>query len=201
MNKDICERYDASTLQQMYKTVTDVKNGGLKEKDVFPVSVIQAIFDGLTGTRLDHILSFGNCIYVPFQGTREATRLMIGSQMRRKGLIIVFRDLDNMTYTQRYLYADSVADEHWRYDDNWEDCFVGFGDLEFVEQLKQYLIKYIDEQLKKVLPPEGYELVMVNRSPVPPDGYEYVVYIDEDGKLVKVCTTDKEPIVRKVSKE
>lgn len=106
-----------------------------------------------------------------------------------------------MTYTQRYLYADSVADEHWRYDDNWEDCFVGFGDLEFVEQLKQYLIKYIDEQLKKVLPPEGYELVMVNRSPVPPDGYEYVVYINEDGKLVKVCTTDKEPIVRKVSKE
>ena len=42
---------------------------------------------------------------------------------------------------------------------------------------------------------------MVNRSPVPPDGYEYVVYINEDGKLVKVCTTDKEPIVRKVSKE
>ena len=200
MNKDICERYNATSLQQSIKIVTD-ENGEHKEKDVYPISVIQAIFDGLTGTRLDHILSFGNCIYVPFQGTREATRLVIGSQMRRKGLIVVFRDLDNMTYTQRYIYSESVADEHWRYDDNWEDCFVGFGNLEFIEQLKQYLTKYIDEKLKGLLPPEGYEFVIVNKTPVSLDDYEYVVYNDEEGKLVKVCTTDKEPIIRKVIKE
>ena len=200
MNKDICERYNATSLQQSIKIVTD-ENGEHKEKDVYPISVIQAIFDGLTGTRLDHILSFGNCIYVPFQGTREATRLVIGSQMRRKGLIVVFRDLDNMTYTQRYIYSESVADEHWRYDDNWEDCFVGFGNLEFIEQLKQYLTKYIDEKLKGLLPPEGYEFVIVNKTPVSSDDYEYVVYNDEEGKLVKVCTTDKEPIIRKVIKE
>ena len=200
MNKDICERYNATSLQQSIKIVTD-ENGEHKEKDVYPISVIQAIFDGLTGTRLDHILSFGNCIYVPFQGTREATRLVIGSQMRRKGLIVVFRDLDNMTYTQRYIYSESVADEHWRYDDNWEDCFVGFGNLEFIEQLKQYLTKYIDEKLKGLLPPEGYEFVIVNKTSVSLDDYEYVVYNDEEGKLVKVCTTDKEPIIRKVIKE
>ena len=200
MNKDICERYNATSLQQSIKIVTD-ENGEHKEKDVYPISVIQAIFDGLTGTRLDHILSFGNCIYVPFQGTREATRLVIGSQMRRKGLIVVFRDLDNMTYTQRYIYSESVADEHWRYDDNWEDCFVGFGNLEFIEQLKQYLTKYIDEKLKGLLPPEGYEFVIVNKTPISSDDYEYVVYNDEEGKLVKVCTTDKEPIIRKVIKE
>lgn len=200
MNKDICERYNATSLQQLTKIVTD-ENGEHKEKDVYPISVIQAIFDGLTGTRLDHILSFGNCIYVPFQGTREATRLMVGSQMRRKGLIIVFRDLDNMTYTQRYIYSESVADEHWRYDENWEDCFVGFGNLEFVEQLKQYLTEYIDEKLKGFLPPEGYEFVIVNKTLVSSDSYEYVVYKDEKGKLVKVCTTDKEPIIRKVIKE
>lgn len=199
-DKDICERYDATSLQQLTKIVTD-ENGEHKEKDVYPISVIQAIFDGLTGTRLDHILSFSNCVYVPFQGTRETTRLMIGSQMRRKGLIIVFRDLDNMTYTQRYIYDESVADEHWKYDDNWEDCFVSLKDSEFVEQLKQYLINYIDEKLKSILPPEGYEFVIVNKTPVPPDSYEYVVYIDEEGKLVKVCTTDKEPIIRKVAKE
>ena len=199
-NKDICERYDVTSLQQLTKIVTD-ENGEHKEKDVYPVSIIQAIFDGLTGTRLDHILSFSNCIYVPFQGTREATRLMIDSQMRRKGLIIVFRDLDNMTYTQRYIYGESVADEHWRYDDNWEDCFVGFNNLEFIEQLKQYLTEYIDEKLKGLLPPEGYEFVIVNKTPVPSDDYEHVVYNDEEGKLVKVCTTDKEPIIRKVAKE
>lgn len=199
-NKDICERYDATSLQQLTKIITD-ENGEHKDKDVYPISVIQAIFDGLTGTRLDHILSFSNCIYVPFQGTREATRLMIGSQMRRKGLIIVFRDLDNITYTQRYIYDESVADEYWRYDDNWEDCFVGLSDLKFIEQLKQYLINYIDEKLKGLLPPDGYEFVIVNKTPVSPDGYEYVVYVDEEGKLVKVCTTDKEPIIRKIAKE
>lgn len=150
MNKDICERYNATSLQQLTKIVTD-ENGEHKEKDVYPISVIQAIFDGLTGTRLDHILSFCNCIYVPFQGTREATRLMIGSKMRRKGLIIVFRDLDNMTYTQRYIYGESVADEHWGYDDNWKDCFVSFDDLESVEQLKQYLTEYIDEKFKDLI--------------------------------------------------
>ena len=150
MNKDICERYDATSLQQLTKIITD-ENGEHKDKDVYPISVIQAIFDGITGTRLDHILSFCNCIYVPFQGTREATRLMIGSQMRRKGLIIVFRDLDNMTYTQRYIYGESVSDEHWGYDDNWEDCFVSFDDLESVEQLKQYLTEYIDEKFKDLI--------------------------------------------------
>lgn len=150
MNKDICKRYDATSLQQLTKIVTD-ENGEHKDKDVYPISVIQAIFDGLTGTRLDHILSFSNCIYVPFQGTRESTRLMIGSQMRRKGLIIVFRDLDNMTYTQRYIYSESVADEHWIYDDNWENCFVGFDDLESVEQLKQYLTEYVDEKFKDLI--------------------------------------------------
>lgn len=31
--------------------------------------------------------------------------------------------------------------------------------------------------------------------------YEYVIYTDEEGKLVKVCTTDKEPIIRKITKE
>ena len=149
-NKDICERYDATSLQQLTKIITD-ENGEHKDKDVYPISVIQAIFDGITGTRLDHILSFCNCIYVPFQGTREATRLMIGSQMRRKGLIIVFRDLDNITYTQRYIYGESVADEHWGYDDNWEDCFVSFDDLESVEQLKQYLTEYIDEKFKDLI--------------------------------------------------
>lgn len=199
--KDICDRYDATAIQQLYKIVTDDENGGFKNKDVFPVSVIQSIFDGITGTRLDQILALGNCIYVPFQGTREATRLKIGADIRRKGLIIVFRDLDNMTYTQRYIYDDSVADEHWRYDDNWEDCFVGFGDIEFVKQLKKYLTNYIDEKLKGLLPPDGYEFVIVKKSETVPDGYEYVVYINENDGLSKVCTLDQEPIIRKVAKE
>lgn len=197
--KSICERYDSSTLQQLYKIITG-ENKELTTKDVFPVTLVQSVFDALTGTRLDQILALNNCMWLPFKGTKEATRLQVGPDMRRKGLIIAFRDYDGMVYTQRYLNGDSVADEHWRYDANWEDVFVGFGNLEFVEQLKKYLTEYIDEKLKNVLPPEGYELVIVKKPEHPlPDGYDYVVYANQDGELVKVCTMDNEPVIRRIS--
>lgn len=197
--KELCERYDASTLQQLYKIITG-ENNELIAKDVFPVTLVQSVFDGLTGTRLDQILALNNCVWLPFNGTREATRLQVGPDMRRKGLIVAFRDLDGMVYTQRYLNGDSVADEHWRYDANWEDVFVGFGNLEFVEQLKQYLTEYIDEKLKGLLPPDGYEFVIVKKPEHPlPDGDDYVVYANQDGELVKVCTMDNEPVIRRIS--
>jgi len=201
MNKDICERYDSSVLQQLFKIVTDDKTKGLKEKDTFPVSVIQAIFDGISGVRLDHILSLINCIYVPFQGTAEKTRLSVRSQMRRKGLIIVYRDLDNITHTQRYIYKCSVSDDNWKDDAHWEDCFVGFKDLDFVETLKKYLIQYIDDKFSALLPPDGYEFVIVKKEETAPDGYEYVVYADDDGVLNKVYSSNKELIVRKINKK
>ena len=165
MNKDICERYDATSLQQLTKIVTD-ENGEHIEKDVYPVSVIQGIYNGINGNRLDHILSMVNCIYVPFKGSRKTTRLTIDSQMRRKGFIIVFKDLDNKTYTQRYINSNSITDESWGSDDNWEDCFVSFEDSESIAQLKQYLTNYIDEKLKSVVPPAGYELVIIKKSNV-----------------------------------
>lgn len=197
--KSICERYDSSTLQQLYKIITG-ENKELTTKDVFPVTLVQSVFDALTGTRLDQILALNNCMWLPFKGTKEATRLQVGPDMRRKGLIVAFRDYDGMVYTQRYLNGDSVADEHWRYDANWENVFVGFGNLEFVEQLKKYLTEYIDEKLKGVLPPEGYELVLVKKPEHPlPDGYDYVVYANQDGELVKVCTMDNEPVIRRIS--
>nr|DAO50329.1 MAG TPA: hypothetical protein [Crassvirales sp.]DAR29025.1 MAG TPA: hypothetical protein [Crassvirales sp.] len=165
MNKDICERYDATSLQQLTKIVTD-ENGEHIEKDVYPVSVIQGIYDGINGNRLDHILSLANCIYVPFKGSRKTTRLTIDSQMRRKGFIIVFKDLDNKTYTQRYINSNSITDDSWGNDNNWEDCFVSFDDSDSIEQIKQYLTKYIDEKLKVVIPPDGYELVIIKKSNV-----------------------------------
>lgn len=145
MNKDVYKRYDATSLQQLTKIVTD-ENGEHKEKNVYPVSIIQAIFDGLTGTRLDHILSFGNCIYLLFQGTREATRLMVNSQMRRKGLIIVFKDVDNTIYTQRYI-NDNFDDTSWQDDNNWNNCFVSYDEEETIKYLKNYIDTYIQENI------------------------------------------------------
>ena len=156
MNKDVYKKYDATSLQQLTKIVTD-ENGEHKEKNVYPVSIIQAIFDGLTGTRLDHILSFGNCIYLLFQGTREATRLMVNSQMRRKGLIIVFKDVDNTIYTQRYI-NDNFDDASWQDDNNWNNCFVSYDEEETIKYLKNYIDTYIQENINTsntyILPPE-----------------------------------------------
>lgn len=145
MNNDVYKRYDATSLQQLTKIVTD-ENSEHKEKNVYPISIIQAIFDGLTGTRLDHILSFGNCIYLLFQGTREATRLMVNSQMRRKGLIIVFKDVDNIIYTQRYI-NDNFDDASWQNDNNWNNCFVSYDEEETIKYLKNYIDTYIQENI------------------------------------------------------
>lgn len=143
--KSLCERYDSSTLQQLYKIITG-ENNELTTKDVFPVTLVQSVFDGLTGTRLDQILALNNCMWLPFNGTKEATRLQVGPDMRRKGLIVSFRDLENTVHTQRYIKEDTISDEQWGKDSNWEDVFVGFDNLEVIQQLKEYLIEYINEE-------------------------------------------------------
>ena len=145
--KNICEQYDASIIQQLYKLIND-NTEEFTGKDVFPVTVIQAIYDSITGTRLDQILALNNCMYVPFKGTKEATRLEIGIDMRRKGLIITFNDMNNNTFSQRYTSSSSIADDEWKSDANWEDVFVGFNDIDVINQLKEYFENYINERLK-----------------------------------------------------
>ena len=117
--KNICDRIDATTIQQLYKLIT-AEDGSLKNKDIFPVNLVQTVFDGITGTRLDQILALCNSVYIPYAGTSEATRLKIGLDQRRKGLIVTFRDLNNYTWTQRYKGEDSISDEAWQNDENWE---------------------------------------------------------------------------------
>lgn len=150
MEKNICIKYDASVIQQMYKLITNKETEELEQKDVFPITLLQAVFDGSTGTRLDHILSLGNCIYVPFQGTKESTRLKIGSQMRRRGLIIVFKDLDDVVHTQQYIYKDSISDENWKDDANWVECFVNKDDDAYYISLKEEIMSEVNTIVKSL---------------------------------------------------
>lgn len=154
--EELCKKYDTTTIQQLYKIM---KNDSCK--DIFPVTILQSVFDGITGTRLDHILSLCNHIYVPYAGTSEATRLQIGKDMRRKGLIITFRDLDNYSWTQRYKGEDSVSDSAWQDDSNWEawdfDSLLNditkiiqdiFQNVDNYDGLKAYILEAIKESLK-----------------------------------------------------
>lgn len=143
-----CKQYDVTTLQQMYKYITDT-DGSIKEKNVFPISVFQAIFDGLTGLRLDVALNNINYIWVIFSVDKSTTRLKVGSEQRRAGLVISYEDSTGKIITERYIGYE-VDDTNWSDDDNWEECFVSFENLDFVDSLKEYLIDYIDVEIGKI---------------------------------------------------
>lgn len=156
-----CKEYSATSIQQLTKLITDKQSGELKEKNVYPISLVQSIFDGITGNRLDVILSLFNCIYIPYGDSKRSTRLKVPNQMRRLGLIITFKDATNTIYTQQYV-GTSFDDANWGNDKNWEDCFVSFDSSEAVEQLKQYFTNYINNVIGDIT---GVKFVVVTSLP------------------------------------
>lgn len=158
---NICKEYSATSIQQLTKLITDKQSGELKEKNVYPISLVQSIFDGITGNRLDVILSLFNCIYIPYGDSKRSTRLKVPNQMRRLGLIITFKDATNTIYTQQYV-GNSFDDANWGNDKNWEDCFVSFDSSEAVEQLKQYFTNYINNVIGDIT---GIKFVIVTSLP------------------------------------
>lgn len=106
---NICQTYSASTLQQSYKIVTGT-DGNLEKKKVFPVSVIQAIYDGETGKRLDAILqerggggggSFTTEVVVslPSVGTNGTIYLILNKES----------SVEENIYDE-YIWVDSIGD-------------------------------------------------------------------------------------------
>lgn len=87
--------------------------------NIYPLTVIQAIFDGSTGTRLDRILAACNSVYLTWEGTFADTVNKLDKIYRRKGYIITYRDETNINWTQRY-NSDDISDAAWTNPDNWE---------------------------------------------------------------------------------
>lgn len=87
--------------------------------DIYPLTVVQAIFDGITGTRLDRILASCNSVYLTWEGTFADTVNKLYKIYRRKGYIITYRDETNVNWTQRY-NSDNISDSAWTNPDNWE---------------------------------------------------------------------------------
>lgn len=87
--------------------------------NIYPLTVIQAIFDGLTGTRLDRILAACNSVYLTWEGTFANTVNKLDKIYRRKGYIITYRDATNINWTQRY-NSDDISDAAWTNPDNWD---------------------------------------------------------------------------------
>lgn len=113
--KDMCDVDRMLPIHQLNK----INEKGTERFDFFPLSVIQAIFDK-TGIRLDTIISSFNYIFLPYKGTKEDTRLQVVGLMRRKSLVICYRDLDDNTIIEMYVGNDR-NDNAWKDDANWID--------------------------------------------------------------------------------
>lgn len=143
--KDMCKVDRILPIHQLNK----INEKGDKRFNFFPLSVVQAIFDK-TGIRLDTIISSFNYIFLPWKGTKEATRLQVVGLMRRKSLVVCYRDLDDNTTIEMYIGTDK-GDNAWKDDVNWKD----FRDWlkEYIEEIFSHLEDYPDiwEEIKDII--------------------------------------------------
>lgn len=90
----------------------------LKRKDIFPITVTSAVFDK-QGNSLEAILLQNNSIFLSYKGSSEATRITVPLKMRRKGLIISYKDYDGKAITEKLVYDNTIADDIFKLDSSW----------------------------------------------------------------------------------
>lgn len=122
---DLCTGYDRNSIHQIQKKDNDTTP--TSKYNIFPLTYVQAVYDARDGRRLDTILEHCNNIYVYWKGSREATRLQLPMYMRRRGIIITYRDGDDNIITEQCINADCIADNVFGKDKNWE--LIGYRDL------------------------------------------------------------------------
>ena len=143
--KDICEVDRILPIHQLNK----LNEKGTERQNFFPFIVVQAIFDK-TGIRLDAIISSFNYLFLPWKGTKEDTRLQVVGLMRRKSLVVCYRDLDDKIIIETYISNDR-GDAEWKKDENWRD----FSDwiIDVIENIMGNLDDYPDiyEIIKNII--------------------------------------------------
>ncbi|MCM1864043.1 hypothetical protein, partial [Phocaeicola vulgatus] len=85
----------------------------------YPRTVIQAVHDGRTGASLEAILAQYNNIYMQYQGTAGRTRNIVPKEMRRKGIIISYVDMQGNAITEKCVNDAQRDNFHWGLDVNW----------------------------------------------------------------------------------
>ena len=112
---DICTGYDKNSIHQLEKK--DNSNGA--KYKIYPLTYVQAVYDARNGRRLDTLLDQCNSIYVYWKGSVEQTRLALPMFMRRKGIIITYRNAEDEVITEKCIYDDCIADDVWGLDAYW----------------------------------------------------------------------------------
>lgn len=117
VERDICTGIGNNTIHQLNKL--DEKLGKRKRVRIYPITYIQAVYDAKTGTRLDNFLNMVNSIYLPWKGTAKSTRLQVPYHLRRKGLMISYRNIDNEIITEKCILEECIKDDLFKLDSSW----------------------------------------------------------------------------------
>lgn len=91
----------------------------LERNDIFPISVLDAIFDKKNGNSLKSILYQFNNIYITFQGSAAATRKMLPFELRRKGVIISYKNMYDEAITEKLIQDNNISDDIIALDTSW----------------------------------------------------------------------------------
>lgn len=114
---DLCTGYDRNSIHQIQKKDNDTTP--TSKYNIFPLTYVQAVYDARDGRRLDTILDQCNSVYVYWKGSAEKTRLALPMFMRRKGIIITYRNTDDEVITEKCIYDDCISDEVFGLDNHW----------------------------------------------------------------------------------
>lgn len=104
--KDIVQLYDKDRLTG-------------RVRKVFPITYTQAVYDGKTGASLESILAQYNNVFLQFMGTAEATRVLLPKEMRRKGIQISYRNMEDEVIVEKCVNDSRTDDTHWGLSANW----------------------------------------------------------------------------------
>lgn len=202
---DFNKEYSATSTQQLYKLVTDSTTKELVRKKTFPVTLVQTTYDSKSGERLDTLLYRNNCVFLTYTANVEATRLTVPTDMRRKGLIVTYKDLLGYTWTQRYK-EETVTDDYWKNSNNWEawdfDSLLSdveevvediFSNIEDYPELNTYIKNYLttvggfSTQVVTALPATGVNgtiyLILDPTSTETTNKYNEYIWIESNSKF------------------
>lgn len=105
-NKEVYKRPEREPkkvhVEQLYRRIEQTPCSVESRKPVYPQTVMQAVFDGYTGKRLDYVLAMANHIYLPWRGCLKDTLRQIPRGVRRRGLVITTVDGAGQVITRQY---------------------------------------------------------------------------------------------------
>ena len=119
------------TIQQLMKTIPATKCEDERDIDVYPTTLMQAVFDGCTGKSLQDIMNETNHLYVTFKGSIPYTYLSVPQAKRRRGLYLTYTNRKGVLRTVKY-EGYSLDDKNWSDDSNWREIDDNKNNMNFI---------------------------------------------------------------------